>query len=93
MASLPIPMQKRALRKNSPKTPRRPATKKKQPECVAEITETDIYVVYDGIRIAKRGKPGTAQAETWISLEPGYAVYDTADLSEIAVVCDEAGIH
>jgi len=50
---------------------------KKVPECAVEITETDMYVVYAGVRIAKRGKPGTPQAKTWISLEPGYAVYNT----------------
>ncbi len=62
-------------------------------ECAVEITETDMYVVYDGVRIAKRGYPGTPQAETWIALEPGYAVFNTPDLSEIVVVCNEAGIH
>ena len=36
----------------------------------------DIFVVVDGVRIAKRGHPGTPQARTWISLEPGSAVYD-----------------
>lgn len=60
-------------------------TKKKVPECIVEITKTDIYVVNDGVRIAKRGKPGTPQAKTWISLERGYVVYDAPDLSEIVV--------
>jgi hypothetical protein len=36
--------------------------------------ELDMYVVYDGKRIAKRGYPETPQARTWISLEPGYVV-------------------
>jgi hypothetical protein len=31
---------------------------------------TDIYLIFDGRRIAKRGKPGTLHAMTWISLEP-----------------------
>jgi hypothetical protein len=68
-------------------------TKKKVPECIVEITKTDIYVVCDGVRIAKRGKPGTPQAKTWIALEPGYAVHNTPDFSEIVVVCNEAGVH
>ena len=72
---------------------RRAMTKKKGPECIVEITKTDIYVVYDGVRIAKRGKPGTPQAKTWIPLEPGFAVHNTPDLSEIVVVCNEAGVH
>jgi hypothetical protein len=59
--------------------------KEQVPECIVQITETDIYVVYDGIRIAQRGKPGTPQAKTWISLEPGYVVYDAPDLSQIVV--------
>jgi hypothetical protein len=68
-------------------------TKRKVAECIVEITKTDIYVVYDGVRIAKRGKPGTPQAKTWIPLEPGYAVFNRPDLSELVVVTKEAGIH
>ena len=33
---------------------------------------TDIYLIFDGRRIAKRGKPGNAM--TRISLEPGVVV-------------------
>jgi hypothetical protein len=36
----------------------------------------DIFIVLDGIKIAKRGKHGTAQAGQWVSLEPGYRVLD-----------------
>jgi hypothetical protein len=36
----------------------------------------DVFVVYDGVRIAKRGEPGTPQAGKWVSLEPGYTVSD-----------------
>jgi hypothetical protein len=68
-------------------------TKKKVPECAVEITKQDIYVVYDGVRIAKRGKPGTHQAKTWISLEPGYVVYDAPHLSEIVVGCTDPSIQ
>lgn len=32
---------------------------------------TDIYLIFDSGRIAKRGKPGTLHAMTWISLAPG----------------------
>ena len=39
-------------------------------------------------RIAKRGRPGTAQAGTWISLEPGFVVHLNADLSVITVERD-----
>ena len=75
---------KHTTRKTSSNTTRA-RTKNKLPECVVQITETDIYVIYDGVRIAERGKPGTPQAKTWISLEPGYEVYNTPDFSEIVV--------
>jgi hypothetical protein len=38
-------------------------------------TESDLFVEFAGIRIAKRGRPGTAHAGTWISLEPGFVVH------------------
>ena len=36
----------------------------------------DVFVVYNGVRIAKRGNPNTRQAGTWVSLEPSYRVFD-----------------
>jgi hypothetical protein len=51
-------------------------------------TESDLFVEFAGIRIAKRGRPGTAQAGTWISLEPGFVVHLNADLSVITVERD-----
>jgi hypothetical protein len=36
----------------------------------------------------RRGRPGTAQAGTWISLEPGFVVHLNADLSVITVERD-----
>jgi hypothetical protein len=59
--------------------------KQTKPECVVEAVPedpscpdgpTDLYLVFDGKRIAKRGKPGTLHAMTWISLEPGVVVRD-----------------
>jgi hypothetical protein len=41
--------------------------------------------MFDNVKIAKRGHPGTRQAGQWISLEPGYVVLNNADLSEISV--------
>ena len=80
-------------RNKSTKTTRRTTTKQKPPECAVEITKTDMYVVYDGGRIAERGKPGTPQAKTWIPLDPRYEVYDAPDLSEIVVVIKKPGVH
>ena len=37
---------------------------------------TDIFLIFDDRRIAKRGRPGTLHAMTWISLEPGVVVRD-----------------
>jgi hypothetical protein len=53
--------------------------RKPEPECGFEGTGEDIFVVFDGRRIAKQGHPGTPQARTWISLEPGFTVYDSGD--------------
>ena len=56
---------------------------RRKPECVVEAVPedpsrpdgpTDLYLILDGKRIAKRGKPGTLHAMTWISLEPGVVV-------------------
>ena len=48
-------------------------------------TETDMFVHFDGRRIAKRGHPNTPHAGKWIALEPGFAVYDAPDLSSITI--------
>ncbi len=44
--------------------------------CVEENGEPTIYIMLDGRRIAKRGKPDTPQAMTWISLDPEWVVRD-----------------
>jgi hypothetical protein len=45
----------------------------------------DLFLEVDGLRIAKRGRPGTPQAGTWITLEPGWEVHNDDDLRKIAV--------
>jgi hypothetical protein len=45
-------------------------------DCVVLHDRTGMYVVFHGVRIAKRGAPGTPQARTWLSLVPGYRVFD-----------------
>ena len=49
-------------------------TEKQQAECTIEFDGTGVFVVFEGVRIAKRGEPGTPQAGTWVSLEPCYEV-------------------
>jgi hypothetical protein len=53
----------------------------------------ELFVLFDGVRIAKRGKPGTPQAGTWISLEPGFTVLSPPDHSYIAVEKDGIRVH
>ena len=48
----------------------------KAPPFEVQSDGTDLYAVFHGVRIAKRGAKGTPQARTWISLEPGYRVRD-----------------
>jgi len=45
----------------------------------------DLFIERGGVRIAKRGHPGTPQARTWISLEPGFSVRDTPNYKGIVV--------
>ena len=45
----------------------------------------ELYVVFNSVKIAKRGAPGTPQASTWISLEPGYRVLDQKNPRGIVV--------
>lgn len=54
-------------------------------QCFSIYDGHDLFIVRNGIRIAKRGHPGTPQAKTWVSLEPGFVVYSSRDLSEIIV--------
>jgi hypothetical protein len=46
----------------------------------------DIFVVVDGVKVAKRGHPGTPEAGTWISLKAGWTVTENGDEIEVACV-------
>jgi hypothetical protein len=48
-------------------------------EIKLEFDNTDMFVVVNGVKIARRGGRGTPQAQTWISLEPGWRVLDGHD--------------
>jgi hypothetical protein len=43
------------------------------------------FIEVEGVKIAMRGLPGTPQAKTWISLEPGWEVTDDPDSSSISI--------
>jgi hypothetical protein len=49
----------------------------------------DLFVLADGVKIAKRGPPGAAQARTWVSLEPGWRVLDQGG----ALVVEHKGVR
>jgi hypothetical protein len=54
---------------------------------MVEITKIgdDVFVLLDDIKIAKRGKDGTSQADSWVVLEPGFSVVDSADLTKLVI--------
>jgi hypothetical protein len=51
--------------------------------CTFESDGHNVFVLINGKRIAKRGEPGSPQAGTWISMEPGWAVRDAPREIEI----------
>ena len=58
-----------------------------------EADSSDIFVVLDGVKIAKRGQPGTPYAKAWISLEPGWSVLDCQEGVEIFYQASAARVH
>jgi hypothetical protein len=63
------------------------------PASKSETGSDEIYVVFDGKRIAKQGNPGTSWAGTWVSIEPGFQV--SVDGAELIVIHDtkHASVH
>jgi hypothetical protein len=57
----------------------------RRPKMAMKFDGNDCFVVLDGVRIAKRGQPDTPHARQWVSLEPGFAVFDNADRSSITI--------
>jgi hypothetical protein len=50
-------------------------------------------VVVDGVKIARRGSPGTKHARTWVSLEPGWSVIDVNYPEAIEVSYNGVRVH
>jgi hypothetical protein len=48
----------------------------RQPTLTIEANPSDLFLLLDGAKIAKRGHPNSPQAGTWISLESGWRVLD-----------------
>jgi hypothetical protein len=53
----------------------------------------DFFITVDGVKIAKRGRPDTPQAMTWISLEPGWSVVSSPDHATIAIKFEGVRVH
>jgi hypothetical protein len=53
----------------------------------------NVFVLIDGMKIAERGLPGTAQADTWIMLKPGWMVRDVKGGTAIQVSYEHAWMH
>lgn len=67
--------------------------RKRNDVCVLECNGDNIFIVFRGVRIAKRGHPDTAQAGTWLSLAPGWRVLDGPNMDSIAIECDGVLVH
>jgi hypothetical protein len=50
-----------------------------------ELDGEEIFVVVDGVRVARRGHPATPQARTWVALEPGFTVTSPPDMSTMSI--------
>ena len=59
---------------------------KQQAEYTIESDAPGIFVVFEGVRIAKRGEIGTPKAGTWVSVEPCYEVVDGTSEQDPLVV-------
>ena len=64
------------------------------PTCEMIGDGESIFIVIDGLRVAKRGEPGTRHAKTWVSIEPGWTVFDVgADVRSVVVTYNGASVH
>jgi hypothetical protein len=73
-----------------------PRTKlKNQQQSMVKMTKIrdDIFVFLDDMKIPKRGEDGTPQADSWVVLEPGFSVVDSADLTKLDDRFHETGSH
>ena len=63
------------------------------PVCELHNDGEDVFVLVDGVKIAMRGRRDTAQAMTWIVIEPGWIVRDVQSGNAIEVRYEGARIH
>ena len=62
-------------------------------EIKMECDGTDMFIVVNGMKIARRGYEGTPQAKAWISLEPGWRVLHGLNQCTIAVEYTRPRVH
>lgn len=58
-----------------------------------EVTKDGLFLYLDGEKIAKRGKPDTPSAGTWISLKPGWKVVDSEGMTSIDIFKGDTVVH
>jgi hypothetical protein len=64
----------------------------KEPVVEIQREGRNVFLLIDGVKIAMRGEPGSPQARTWVSLEPGYTVLDTDD-GNIEIIREGVRLH
>jgi hypothetical protein len=64
-----------------------------EPICELHNDGENTFVLVDGVKIAKRGRPDTAHAMTWIMLELGWIVRDVHEGQAVEVRFEGARIH
>jgi hypothetical protein len=42
-----------------------------------ETADRTLFILVDGVRVARRGYMGSPQAGTWVSIEPGWEAMDS----------------
>jgi hypothetical protein len=62
-------------------TSRKPKTIPIAPGIVMHFDGPDLFLIVNGVKIAKRGHPDTPEAKTWISLDPGFEAHGDWDWS------------
>jgi hypothetical protein len=64
-----------------------------EPTCEIQNDGQDIFVVVNGVTIAKRGNRPPAKYGVWIMLEPGWTVRDIKQGRAIEIKFEGASIH
>jgi hypothetical protein len=55
-------------------------------QCRIESDGKSEFVVFDGVRIARRDQPDAPQARTWVTLVPGYRVIEQMGGSQLVIL-------